>query len=346
MQEKNRILVIYIEKSSFVQQDIDALKTQSTVTEYSYGSRKGFSQLIAQLKLFLYLISHRSEFDSIYCWFADYHCLIPSLIKEWFCKKLIIAIGGFDAIAMPEFGYGAHVNKLRSGIIKLGCKKADLLICSSKFVGDCLVNTLSNPSLLGKILVAYPGIDCKNYPLQYPSKEYEAIYVSAGNSINRMMIKGVDRYLEMVMALPEKRFILIGPELEAKKWIESFNLTNLELMPAITRSQLAHYYFSSKYVMLLSRFEAFGMVILEGMCCGCIPITISTLGTAEILKYPGAPGFILNEFNFKQVHKILYEGHSEIKELPMSNIETIRTYLNTNFPVDVRARKIIETIAN
>jgi glycosyltransferase involved in cell wall biosynthesis len=349
MHQRKNVLVIYIDRSSFVKQDIDALSYYCNVIEYSFGSQKGINQIFAQLKLFYFLIINSGKYNTIYCWFADYHCLLPSLIKKFTNKKLIVAIGGFDAIAIPEYHYGAHLKRIRSRIIRFCCDRADLLICSSKFVGDCLKSTLQNEQLEKKIVVAYPGIACAKANLKEEEEEgktYFAIYVSAGSSIDRMLIKGVDRFLELAKSVPEKKFILIGPQKEAFDWVKSQNIPNLELVEKLKREEITSYYSKSKYIALFSRFEAFGMVILEGMCNGCIPVCMVNSGTAEILSFKDSPGITLTEFNIKYLMLEMESKEHDHLFTTKNTPEAIGKYLKANFPINLRSNNIIDLINN
>ncbi|MEX1188513.1 MAG: glycosyltransferase family 4 protein [Bacteroidia bacterium] len=344
MTKRNHVLVVYANKSSFVSQDIDALSEKNEVTEYHFGSKKGFSQFIAQLKFLWFLTKNIYSYNLVFCWFADYHCLLPSILKSLITKKYIVAIGGFDAVSIPQLNYGGHRSKIRSAIIKYTCNRADLLICSSKYIGDTLIETIGKSELKSKIKVAYPGINCfENNSSNITC--YKAIYVAAGSTIDRMKIKGVDRFLEIVKASENDQFILIGPDKDALRWVKNQALNNLELISSIERSALAEYYQKSQFICLFSRFEAFGMVLLEGICEGCIPITLENIGTKEILQFKNAPGLTISDFDLQKVLHFLRSKNPE-KEDRSLQVKRNREYLAKYFGVDERAKYLSNFIAN
>lgn len=304
---KSPILFIYARRSSFVANDIAGLSNNQDIKEYSFGIRKGLSHIIAQLKLFIYILFNQRRFGSFFIWFADYHALIPALIKKLFNKRLIIAIGGFDAAKIPEFQYGAFSTPLRAIIIKFVIKKSDLLVFSSEYTRYSLEYQL-NQQILSKIpqLVAYPGFKCLNHDENSQERDVFMCYVALCESKDRMIIKGVDRFLECVLQYPEKKFILIGPSGDAYLTIESTKPHNLELYSILAYQELKDLLKRSKSIGLFSRYEAFGMVVLEGMCAGCIPITLSKIGSAEILMKNPKSGILLDEFSPSEaVEKIL-----------------------------------------
>ena len=161
------------------------------------------------------------------------------------------------------------------------------------------------------------------------------IYVAAGDTINRMKIKGVDRFIELVSRNSEDQFILIGPSKDALDWINGFRLKNIEVIPQIERGALKEYYNRSQYIGLFSRFEAFGMVILEGMCNGCIPLVLKTNGSAEILEKPNAPGKIFDLFDCETISSFV-----KLNESTSENQIAIQKYVRHHFPIDARAKEL------
>jgi len=77
------------------------------------------------------------------------------------------------------------------------------------------------------------------------------------------------------------------------------------------------------------------MVILEGMCNGCIPIVLKTNGSAEILQFPDAPGVVFDHFNPLVISNFIQnKAHWNI------SLEQIHLYLHQNFPSDARAIRL------
>lgn len=334
MNSKHHILIIYSLKSSFVRQDIDALKANYIVSEYEFGIQRELSQAIAQFRLLFFLIRNASKYVAIYTWFADYHSLLPAILTRIFKFKLILAIGGFDAAKIKELGYGVHINFIRSKIVKYAVRKAHFIIFSSKFTYNQLVKNTNVRINRNRYEIIYPGIHSKFNRLIIRDIKYLMIYVAAGDSINRMKVKGVDRFLELAKKMTDFQFLLIGPDGAAAKWVMENKSDNVSYIKSIEREELFQYYEASKFIALFSRFEAFGMVLLEGISAGCKPITLSNLGSEEIVNQFGDFGKVFNTFDSHEISEYLKSYSSSD-----GDFADIQYYLN-KFPDNKRAERI------
>jgi len=113
--QKQSILFVYVNYSSFVKADFEILSSFANVTKYQFKPGKGiFKTGIELLKEFVYLIFNISKFDSVFIWFGDYHSLLPVLFAKIFRKKSFIVIGGYDVSTLSEYGYGSFSHPIRS----------------------------------------------------------------------------------------------------------------------------------------------------------------------------------------------------------------------------------------
>lgn len=327
-QIKSKVLFIYPLRSSFVVYDIECLKKLVDVVEFPFGLKKGFHLLFRMIQLTFWMIKHGRNTKAFYLWFADSHGLIPVIVGRILGIKTITFIGGYDAVAIQELKYGAHLNFLRSYFVRIVCKLSDVLIPSSNFTGNQLMQTLQLPDLKKKIQVAYPGIDSLKFKITSDKKRDAIICVAGGSSINRMLLKGVDRFLELAKTLPETTFYLVGIDDEALAWAQSNASKNVEILPNASLETLNELYNLSAAVCLFSRNEAFGMVVIEGMLCGCVPFILNNTGTAEILSKENAPGLSYSDFNKVEIAKDLYKV---LNSHTIEVAEEMRTYVIKNF---------------
>ena len=340
MSSKYGILIIYGLRSSFVKQDIDALNANYAVVEYEFGIKRGFKHIWAQLSLLFFLLRNGSKYSAIYSWFADYHSFFPAILSRIFKYKFILAVGGFDAAKLKEFNYGVHIKHLRSSIVKFAIQQSDLVIFSSQNTLNELVKNTDLRIHESKYKIVYPGITYQVKSNVNKNAKYLMIYVAAGDSINRMKIKGVDRFIDLSNRMSEYQFLLIGPTGNASKWVLERKSNNLKFMPSVERDQLFQYYENSEFVALFSRFEAFGMVLLEGISSGCKPITLSNLGSKEIVDQCGRFGKIFNDFDIEEISSYLRNNIN----LEFSSVD-IHSILN-RFPLGKRAEVISNFIGS
>ncbi|RLF43816.1 MAG: hypothetical protein DRN29_09485, partial [Thermoplasmata archaeon] len=89
-----RILVVYNHDRTFIHKDIDLLKQHFDVKTYFYSKEKNLFKLKKLVKWC----------DTIYCWFASYHCVLPFLFANFYKKKKIVVVGGYDACNIKGYG--------------------------------------------------------------------------------------------------------------------------------------------------------------------------------------------------------------------------------------------------
>lgn len=305
---------------------------------FEFGEHKGIQHLLRQIQLISFLFSNRRGVSLIYLWFADYHGFFPTLFAWLFRINLVTAVGGFDAAKMPEYQYGAHRSGLRSNIIRFVLLNSNLSLFSSQFTAQSLWSIFPDLKLKLRYKVVYPGIKVsRDIPVSTPQntiqRQFTLVYVASGSSWNRMLIKGVDRFLEVSQIMPDHSFLLIGPSGAAFDRIKSMIPNNCTLLSEVPINQLPQYYENAKFVALFSRFEAFGMVLLEGIASAAIPLTIEGLGSAEILQFDGCQGKVFREFDAPQIASYLTQHEHDCW------ISNPLEYLN-NFPPDARANCI------
>ena len=86
--QKQSILFVYVNYSSFVKADFEILSAFANVTKYQFKPGKGMIRTgIELLKEFLFLIFRGFKFDAVFIWFGDYHSLLPVLFAKIFGKK-------------------------------------------------------------------------------------------------------------------------------------------------------------------------------------------------------------------------------------------------------------------
>lgn len=113
--------------------------------------------------------------------------------------------------------------------------------------------------------------------------------------------KGLDEILEFFAENPDKELTLAGTG-ELKHKVEEFSNahSNIRYAGQINEPQkLAQLFGVSHYLILNSKKtakweELFGMVLIEAMACGCIPITTNHTGPKEVID-SGQNGYLIEE---------------------------------------------------
>jgi hypothetical protein len=318
-----KLLFIGQTKSSFVAIDQQILVEKYEIVSFSLGSWKGkdfFGEIFRQ---FFWLWANIWDAKILYIWFSDYHTFLPCLFAKVFRKKCVIAIGGYDATALPEYQYGVYTNKWRGRISAFCCQLADVLVVDSQFLANELAQHTQN-RFASKVKLSYLGRDFSDfYREEKIAKKQQIICVSGGSDMNRMYIKGVDRFVELAQKMPEIPFILVGLSGKALEHFAEIAPKNLQILGNQNLESLRILYNESALICQFSRFEAFGMVILEALLCECLPVSIKGIGPSEIIAR--TQGFVLEEWEIESaillIQKAINQELSQNEELKNSIME-------------------------
>jgi len=160
-----------------------------------------------------------------------------------------------------------------------------------------------------KIVLISPGIDVSEYMDLPPKGVFRAKHGISNNKkiilyLGRIHeIKGIDSLIKAyVNLLRSTKFddvilVIAGPDdgylSEAKSMVNSFKINNKVLFtgPIYGRSKLEAYVDANVYV-LPSRYEIWGMTVMEAMACGTPVILSENCGTADVVRDKG--GLVVN----------------------------------------------------
>ena len=83
------------------------------------------------------------------------------------------------------------------------------------------------------------------------------------------------------------------------------------LIEKVPNRMMRHYYSNADLLLLFSKVEIFGMVILEAMACGCPVIATAVPGALDVIR-DGENGFIIKGDNpfaiAERIHLLLKDG--------------------------------------
>lgn len=138
----------------------------------------------------------------------------------------------------------------------------------------------------------------------------------------------LDVFLRLVNLRPDVRLIIIGSGPERER-IESFILRNgmtnrLQLLENVPNDRMRIYYGQADLLLLFSKVEIFGMVILEAMACGCPVISTPTAGALDVIE-DEVNGFIVSEVNPEKVADRINRIFQNSKSLERMRSEAILT---------------------
>lgn len=333
-------------KSSFVQKDLEILRTTFEVIDYTFVAKNNLSILIELFKQALISIYYVFSCKVVVCQFSGYHSLVPFIIFEIFGRKKVIIAGGTDCVAFPSINYGNFQKKYLKWFTKKTFQLADIvspvdntLIKYSYFYQDNDFKEqgyrtyVKDMKAIDKVI--YNGYDFEKFKItNFDRREKTFLTVAANlNTQFGPKLKGIDLIIEIADEFKDCTFTIIGGE---KLQINN-KPQNLILLGNIDNSKLVDIYNQHVFYLQLSISEGFPNSLCEAMLCGCIPI-VSDVGAMR--KIVGDDGIVLEKKDFKLLKTKIERALilSSDKSLMNKN----RDLIKNRFTIEKRKKELLD----
>ncbi len=351
--KQKRLLLIYQNYATFVREDDRILSTHFKVTRYRHRSSKNpFRFILEMAKLKLYCLFNIYRFDIIYIWFADYHSFIPSLFGKIAGKKVVIVVGGYDAVSVPSINFGVFLKKnFRAFCARRSYKLADLILPVDESLVEGL-NTYADPSgngypigirhfvkrLKGNIQVVPTGYDDQKWRRHKNIDRKKAVITIGGAPTTQTFRrKGLDLYLDTAAIMPDISFYLVGLQGKMEEMAKTRSTPNVHFMGYLPNDELPAILSSCKVFAQFSMSEGLPNTLCEAMLCECIPVGSDVNG---IPKGIGDCGFILDEKNAEKAKALIFRALDADDELGRK----ARKHIQEHFHQTYRSSKLIQLI--
>ena len=209
--------------------------------------------------------------------------------------KLVVTFHGTDL--------RKHIqSKLNIKVYGKILKSADFVIAVGKELATELETKLQRKA--DAILSA--GVDEKVfYNLPYTEKIYDFLFV--GTFIKT---KGIDIYIDAIKTLGDNnlKFCFVGSG-EYKSEISKITNCDADIFENLDQNQIRLLYNQSRFLIVPSRNEAFGLVVTEAMFCG-LPVIVSGAGGLKDQVSNNYNGFILEQNDVKHLSEAIIKTNS------------------------------------
>ena len=156
-------------------------------------------------------------------------------------------------------------------------------------------DTILSAGVNSEIFFKIPGLE----------KKYD--FVFAGSFIER---KGIDLVINSIKEInnPEIKFCFIGSGIFITKLQELKKEFNVEIFESLTQPEMNRVFNQSRFLILASRAEPFGLVVTEALYSG-IPAIVSSAGGLKEQVSDNNNGFIINELSASAIKETLLKAH-------------------------------------
>ncbi|MBU3742617.1 MAG: glycosyltransferase family 4 protein [Candidatus Kapabacteria bacterium] len=280
-----RVLLIGPQRSTFVATDVAGLSHRHRVTVINTVFGTGLQGAMRMLGFTLRVIASLVTHDVLYCWFADYHTLVPTLMARLMGKRVIVIAGGYDVGYLPEINYGARMRPLRWFCTRQTFRYASMVLAVSDYAKrqlDMLTEGRHAPAI-----VVYNGVLSQFVPSDISApRERLAVTVCQGDSRTEYLRKGLPRFMHVAKMVPDVQFVVIGPTGVALDMArrDAAGIDNVTIIPGFVslKDVIIPLYLRASAYCQFSIEETFGMVVVESMLCGCVPVTTNGGALPEV----------------------------------------------------------------
>ncbi len=331
MVQNRKILFIYTDSRTFVEQDFRILSSEYDVTRYRFvNSKNPFFFALEFVKQFFGLLFWGWKYDIFYIWFADYHSLLPAFFAKWTGKKCVIVIGGYDVCRIPKIRYGAFFSKFRGFFTIRSIRNCTLNLSVSNYV-DRKIKYIAPKAPRHLIYNCIEFNSEKNDDIQ---KEKLFITVANIHNVQTFYRKGIDVFIEVARLLPGFNFIIIGINKEALSALLTDLPSNISLIEQTNHDDLVVFYQKAEIYCQFSRMDTFCLALAEAMYFNCIPVITNVGGMPEVINENG----FKVPFDTQRIAKTL---KSVLDSPPEKNF---REFIISKFHFNNRKEAILKTL--
>lgn len=335
-------------KSSFVKKDLEILRSEFEVVDYTFKAKFNLLIVFELLKQLLISFYYAWTCRVVICQFASYHSLVPLVVFKVFGRKRVIVAGGTDCVAFPSIGYGNFQKKYLRWFTEMSFRLANVIAP----VDETLIRYKYTyqphdydeqgyrafvKGLRARDQVIYNGYDSEAFRITGAERKKRSFLTVAANLNTAFspMLKGIDLIIEMAVKFPDCSFTIIGGD----KLKIAHKPDNLMLLGNTDNEKLLGIYNEHQFYMQLSMSEGFPNALCEAMLCGCIPI-VSDVGAMR--KIVDDLGFILAKKDLTLLQAIM--AKAEVYTYTPEASARVRNRIGENYKLETRKKELNDLV--
>lgn len=345
-----KVLFMQPTNSTFMETDYKILCSKYSADRIILNQTNKFEYCRKLCRLVLSIFALR-KYDAFVVWFGDYHSAIAAFLAKILHKKMVLFIGGYDAVYYPDKNIGVYNNAIRGRVCKYAITHSDLIIANHGSLiesNNRYIDNTDRPSGLKNIIknfkghykVIYNGIDVSKADAFDKVKNPRLVLTTGATpKWEDIYNKGYDILIEVARLLPEFEFVFVNISHSRLKRLEKeynySNVPNLKIYSYIPWEELLDLFNKAKVYAQPSISEGMPYALVEAMLFECIPVGSNVAGIPTVIdKY----GIILNERNVSKLADAIKQAAD------MDTGKMASAYIRQNFSIELRTIKIIKAI--
>lgn len=340
---RKKIIFVYPKLFTFIRTEQKILSEEFVIISKNQNWTNKFLLPFNLLQQLVFLLINLRKVEIILVSFGGYWSLLPSVLGNFFGKKVAIVVHGTDCVSFPMIGYGNLRFPLMRWFTKKSYQIADIILPVSESLVYTENNYYSEETLkfgythhLKNVRTTYKvipnGLIINDWKSEKNNKEpHSFITVMTDEQIKR---KGGYLIIDVANKLKNCTFYIAGT-----KTIKGVEVPeNVICLGRLTPDELRKWYNKTRFYLQLSNFEGFGVAICEAMLCECVPIVsdVNYLPTiadnSQLVLKKRDPDLLV-----KLVNQISSENLDELGE-------QARNRIIENFSVNNRKQLLINTL--
>ncbi len=330
-----KILFVHQGLQSFVQKDLDILRSVHRVRSVQFTGRKGLiNDLIRDL---WQLWQGVCWCDLTFSWFGKVHGFFAALFSKMLGKKAVVVAGGDDVGMYRHAGkaYTWPAQPVKKHFTYFTSHNVDEVITISKFnYWEALRYAKAVPD---RTILIYHGFDGDEF--RKPSQlNKENIVVTVGEiSFENYDRKGFRLFVESARLIPEVIFLVVGgSEDGARQKLEDIASDNVVFTGPLYGQDLVRILSESKVYVQASEWESFGCAVAEAMLCECVPVVSRRTALPEVV---GEAGYYIDNLTAEELSEAIRRALAD-QEMGVK----ARARIIQNFSLKERRRKILAVL--
>jgi len=322
---RKRILFPCLHVSSFIQKDLDLLRSEFDLITPDCRTWTG---MLSSLRLV-------AGVDAVFCWFGSLRFLPLVVAARALRKPIVVVAGGYDVASVPAIGYGNMVH-FRSRILGRW-----LFRCASQVVpvsNSAAREAVANAGVPPEKLHLIPlGFDFREEGLPLDRPKQPLVATLAFGNLSSIERKGIAQVARVSRLLPDIQFVIAGRcDAAAEARLRELAGPNVEFRGWISDAERRELFARAKVYLQPSIHEGFGCAVAEAMLQNCIPVVSNAGALPEVVGQTGyyAPAEDLDALA-RQVRAALVAP-------PCLSSESPRTRIETRFAAADRNRQLLD----